>query len=276
MVRRVIFTADDFGLSEAVNEGVERAHRDGLLTSASLMVAGAAVEDAVARAKRLPHLRVGLHLVAIEGPSVLPPDEIPALVDKYGQFPSDQLRLGLRYYFLPHVRDQLRAEIRAQFAAFAATGLKLSHADAHKHMHLHPTVAAMMIDAGWQYGLPSIRIPAEPSDVMRACGEHPGFGAWAMRTWCGVLRKQAKRAGLQTNDAVFGLSWTGAFTEDRLLRLAPHLPNGVSELYFHPASGTDDTLDRLMPTYRHDAELAALTSRRAIAAFAGVERAITV
>jgi len=118
MSRRVIFTADDFGLSEAVNEGVERAHRDGLLTSASLMVGGEAVHDAVRRAKRLPHLRVGLHLVTIEGPSALPPTEIPDLVDGHGLFPSDQLKLGLRYFFLPHVREQLRKEIRAQFAAF--------------------------------------------------------------------------------------------------------------------------------------------------------------
>ena len=274
MSRQVIFTADDFGLSEAVNEGVERAHRDGLLTSASLMMGGAAVEDAVARTRRMPHLRVGLHLVTIEGPSVLPHRDIPALVSKEGQFPSDQLWLGLRYFFLPEVRNQLREEIRAQFAAFAATGLTLSHADAHKHMHLHPTIGAMMIDAGWQYGLPAIRVPCEPSDVLRACGEKPGFGAWAMQKWCAVLRRQAQAAGLRVNDAVFGLSWSGAFTEDRLLRLAPHLPRGLTELYFHPAAGTDDLLERLMPTYRHDAELTALTSKRAVAAFAGVERAL--
>jgi hopanoid biosynthesis associated protein HpnK len=276
MSRQVIFTADDFGLSEAVNEGVERAHRDGLLTSASLMVGGAAVDDAVARAKRLPHLRVGLHLVVIEGPAVLPHSQIPALVDEQGQFSSDQLRLGLRYFFAPDVRDQLREEIRAQFAVFAETGLTLNHADAHKHMHLHPTVAAMMIDAGWQYGLPAIRVPSEPSAVMRACGEKPGFGAWAMQKWCSVLRSQVRAAGLQANDSVFGLSWTGAFTEERLLRLSQHLPPGLSELYFHPACGTDELLERLMPTYRHDAELAALTSTRAVAAFAGVKRAITV
>ncbi len=274
MSSRVIFTADDFGLSEAVNEGVERAHRDGLLTSASLMVAGAAVEDAVERAKRMPYLRVGLHLVVIEGPAVLPPEDIPDLVNALGQFPSDQLRLGLRYFFLPGVREQLRAEIRAQFAAFAATGLRLDHADAHKHMHLHPTVGAMMIDAGWEYGLPAIRLPREPLKVMRACGERPGLGAWAMQAWTNLLRRQARAVGLATNDAVFGLSWTGAFTEERLLRLAPHLPKGLNELYFHPAAGTDELLERLMPTYRHDAELAALTSKRAIAAFAGMERGL--
>ena len=116
--RRVILTADDFGLSEAVNEGIERAHRDGVLTHASLMVAGDAAADAVRRARRLPGLRVGLHLVVIEGKSVLPPAEIPDLVDARGWFPSDQFRLGLRYFFLPQARRQLFAEIAAQFAAY--------------------------------------------------------------------------------------------------------------------------------------------------------------
>ncbi|MDR3524824.1 MAG: hopanoid biosynthesis-associated protein HpnK [Acetobacteraceae bacterium] len=268
--RRVIFTADDFGLSEAVNEGIERAHREGVLNAASLMVGAPAAADAVERAKRLPNLRVGLHLVVIEGPAVLPYEAIPDLVDESGQFPSDQLRLGLRYFFSSTVHAQLRAEIRAQFAAFAATGLTLAHADAHKHMHLHPTVADLMIDAGWQYRLPGLRIPSEPGDVMRRCGENPGFGAWAMRQWTRVLRHKARAAGLATNDSVFGLAWTGAMTEDKLLRLAPALPEGLSEIYFHPASQRDATIDRLMPSYLHEAELAALCSPKVRAAFAEI------
>ena len=100
-MKRVIFSADDFGLTEQVNEAVELAHREGALTSASLMVAGPAAADAVRRARALPSLRVGLHLVVIEGPAVLPPAEIPDLVDAEGQFPSDQLRLGLNYFFRP-------------------------------------------------------------------------------------------------------------------------------------------------------------------------------
>src|SRR4051812_32980140 len=108
-MRRVSFTADDFGLTESVNEAVERAHRQGVLHAASLMVAGAAAADAVARARALPNLRVGLHLVVIEGPAVLPPGEIPDLVDAEGQFASDQLRLGIDYFARPRVRRQLAA-----------------------------------------------------------------------------------------------------------------------------------------------------------------------
>jgi hopanoid biosynthesis associated protein HpnK len=270
--RQVIFSADDFGLSEAVNDGIERAHRDGLLGSASLMVAGEAAEDAVRRARKMPGLSVGLHLVVIEGPAVLPPAQIPDLVDAAGLFPADQLRLGLRYFFLPKVRAQLRAEIRAQFDAFAATGLRLDHADAHKHMHLHPTVGATMIDAGWAHNLPAIRIPSEPVDVMAACGVQASLGAWAMQRWSGVLRRQAERVGLAVNDQVFGLAWSGAMTEEKLLRLAPRLPSGVSEIYFHPAAGRDRLLDRLMPHYQHEEELAALCSPAVRAAFAGMDQ----
>jgi hopanoid biosynthesis associated protein HpnK len=258
--RRVIVSADDFGLSEAVNEGVERAHRDGVLTSASLMVAGAAAEDAVRRARLLPNLLVGLHLVAIEGRAVLPPAAIPDLVDARGWFGSDQLRLGLNYFFRPLVRRQLAAEIAAQFAAFAATGLTLAHADAHKHMHLHPTVGALLLREGVRHGLRRVRVPAEPSAVLAACGTPAGLGGRALFAWSRLLRRQVRLAGMTASDAVFGLGWSGAMTEARVLALLARLPDGESEIYFHPAAWRDAALERLMPGYRHEEELAALVS----------------
>ena len=267
-MRSVIFSADDFGLTESVNEAVEQAHRAGALTSASLMVAGPAAADAVRRARALPGLRVGLHLVVIEGPAVLPPAEIPDLVDAAGQFPSDQLRLGIAYFFRPRVRRQLAAEIHAQFAAFAATGLMLDHANTHKHMHLHPTVGRLLIDIGREFGLRAIRVPAEPPAVLATCGTHVGLGARALYYWTCVLRRQARAAGLATNDHCFGLAWSGHMTTERVRRLLGALPDGVSEIYFHPAAGhgemgRDATLRRLMPDYEHEAELAALLACRA-------------
>jgi chitin disaccharide deacetylase len=256
-MKRVITTADDFGLSEAVNEGIERAHRDGVLTSASLMVAGAAAEDAVRRARRLPGLRVGLHLVVIEGPAVLAPAAIPDLVDVAGQFPSDQLGLGVRYFFRPGVRRQLAAEIRAQFQAFAATGLRLDHADAHKHMHLHPTVGGMLVRIGREFGLRAMRVPAEPPAVMAGMGV---TGGGVLHRWSGLLRRQALGAGLSVNDAVFGLAWSGHMTEAKVLRILAALPDEVSEIYFHPAARRDPIIDATMPEYEHEAELAALLS----------------
>jgi hopanoid biosynthesis associated protein HpnK len=260
--RRIVLTADDFGLSEAVNEGVERAHREGVLTHASLMVGGAAAADAVRRARGMPGLRVGLHLVVIEGRAVLPRREIPALVDERGWFPSAQLRLGLRCFFLPQVRRQLAAEIRAQFVAFAATGLTLDHADAHKHMHLHPTVGRLLLDIGRDYGLKRIRVPAEPPRLMAACGARPGLAAHALYRWSGVLRQQARRRGIASDDAVIGIAWSGAMTEPRLLRLLAMLPEGSTEIYFHPATRQDAPIAATMAAYRHTDELAALTSPR--------------
>ncbi len=255
----MITVADDFGLSPLVNAAVESAARDGILRCASLMVAAPAAADAVRRAHALGgKLRVGLHLVVIEGPAVLPAADIGALVDAGGNFPSDQVAMGVRYAFSRRARRQLAAEIRAQFAAFAATGLALDHANAHKHMHLHPVVGRMMLDIGREFGLRAIRIPAEPPMP----GSVRGLGDRALHAWTRVLRHQAARAGMMTNDAIFGLGATGHMTPRRVQSLVDRLPPGVTELYFHPATGQDAMLRRHMPTYEHAAEFESLMTTR--------------
>ena len=241
------FTADDFGLSPAVNEGIELAHRDGVLTHASLMVTGAAVADAVLRAKRLPGLQVGLHLVVIEGVSAVTAE----------WFGSNQFGLGLRHAWR---RRALEKEVRAQFAAFAATGLTLSHADAHKHMHLHPMVGAALVRVGREFGLRRVRVPAEPPAVMARLGVPPTAASRAMHAGTRLLRRQVLSAGMTAPDAVFGLAWSGHMTEARVLLLLPALPPGDIEIYFHPATHADATVAAFMPGYEHAAELAALVS----------------
>ena len=261
-MRRLIVTADDFGREIAVNAAVEKAHRDGILSTASLMVAGPAAADAVARARRLTSLRVGLHLVLIDGSPVLPPDRLDGLVRRDGRFDDNPLRAGLRFFFHPDARRRLAAEIRAQFEAFRATGLALDHVNAHKHMHLHPTVARLIVEIGRDYGLRAVRLPAEPQAPLRraAPGERlpmapPGFAV-------ATLRRRLRRAGLAANDHVFGIAWSGAMTEGRILGLLPHLPAGVSELYCHPAANTTGALRKALPGYRPTEELAALISLR--------------
>jgi hopanoid biosynthesis associated protein HpnK len=266
--RRAIISADDFGLSEAVNEAIERAHREGILSTASLMVAGPAAADAVRRARRLPGLRVGLHLVVVEGAAILPAAEIPSLVDAAGGFPGDQARLGVRYFFGPGVRRQLRAEITAQFRAFAATGLPLDHANAHKHMHLHPTVGRLLLEEGRAYELPAVRVPEEPAAILAGLGDSPGAAARALALWTRLLRAQCRRAGVQTNRWCFGLAWTGHMRAERVARLAGALPPGVSEIYFHPAARRDAAFAQLMPNYEPEAELAALLDPAVRRAFA--------
>ena len=224
------------------------------------MVGAPAVADAVARARRLPGLSVGLHLVLIDGEPVLPPQQLRGLVRHDGRFDEDQVRAGFRYFFAPGIRERLAAEIRAQFEAFRATGLVLDHADAHKHMHLHPTVARLMVEIGRDYGMRAVRLPAEPRAVLRRIvpGERlpaapPGFAVAS-------LRRRLRRAGLAHNDRVFGIAWSGGVTEARLLGLLPRLPEGISEIYLHPAVAHSPTLAAAIPAYRHTEELAALVS----------------
>src|SRR5476649_967385 len=130
------------------------------------MVSGAAAYDAVARARTMPSLRVGLHLVLVEGRPVLPASAVPDLVDASGNFRTDMARAGAAMFFRPKVRAQLAAEIEAQFAAFAATGLRLDHVNAHKHFHLHPSIAALIVKIGKAHGLNGARVPLEPQAVL--------------------------------------------------------------------------------------------------------------
>jgi chitin disaccharide deacetylase len=250
-VKRLIINADDFGIAPEVNEAVERAHCDGVLRSASLMVGAPDAADAIDRARRLPKLAVGLHVVLVHGRPLLPPQSVPDLVDERGEFLTDLVRAGFRFFLRPGVREQLAAEIRAQFERFAQTGLKLDHADAQSHMHVHPTVFRLILEIGREYGLPAVRIPREP-----------GGGTRTIAPWLTLMRLRARRAGIASNDYAFGLNEAGALTEGRVLRILANLPDGVTEIFFHPATGAFAGADRGTESFRWTDELAALTSPR--------------
>lgn len=214
-----------------------------------MMVAAPAFDDAVARARRLPTLAVGLHVVLVHGRPVLPPQSIPDLVDANGLFLTDLVRAGIRFFFRPNVRAQLAAEIRAQFERYAATGLALDHADAQSHMHVHPTVFQTIVRIGREYGLRAIRIPREP------------FGATnSIAPWLWLMRVRARRAGLKTNDYALGMNAVGAMSEPRVREMIERLPDGVTEIFFHPATGAFAEADAGTERYQWQAELGALTS----------------
>ncbi len=266
MQRFLVVTADDFGLHQAVNEAVEQAARAGTLTAASLMVAAPAAADAVRRARALPQLNVGLHLTLADGRAQLPPDEIPRLVDPSGRFGNRLVLDGWRYFALPAVRRQLRAEIRAQFAAFARTGLALDHVNAHKHLHLHPTVLAMLLEIGAEFGMPAVRVPAEPPRLARRVSGNAGlgarFGALGLAPWLFLMRRRLRAAGVAHNDHVFGIAASGSMVESRLLALLADLPPGATEIYLHPATRSGEAIAPSMRGYRHTDELAGLLSPR--------------
>lgn len=272
-MKRLIVTADDFGASTPVNEAIERANREGVLTCTSLMVGAPAAADAVARAKALPSLKVGLHVVLVDGCPVLPAAEVPDLVDDRGCFRDDLAVHGARIFFLPKVRRQVAREIEAQFAAFATTGLALDHVNAHRHFHMHPTVGALVARIGRRFGAKAGRVPCEPGAVITAI--EPANARTRilplLLPFLALLRARLRGQGLRTNDRVFGLSWTGAMTEARVLALIEHLPEGVNEIYCHPA--TTDAIPGAVPGYRYADEFAALISPRVKAAIAahGIE-----
>jgi hopanoid biosynthesis associated protein HpnK len=255
--RRLVITADDFGADAAVNEAVEIAHRQGVLTAASLMVGAPGAGDAVARARALPTLRVGLHLVLVEGRPILPAAEVSSLVDGRGRFRDDMARAGATMFFSPKARRQLAAEIAAQFAAFAATGLVLDHVNAHKHFHLHPTIAGLILKIGARHGMKAARVPLEPRAVLAQIEPAaPPPAQPVVDVVAALARRRFARAGVRTPDQVFGLAWSGAMTARRLEGLIAALPPGLSEIYLHPATG--GIFEGAAPGYRYAEELAAL------------------
>jgi hopanoid biosynthesis associated protein HpnK len=257
-LKHLIVTADDFGAAREVNDAVETAHRDGILTAASLMVSGASAADAVARARLMPELRVGLHLVLVEGRPTLPASHVSRLVGADGCFRSDMTALGTAIAASPRARRQVAAEITAQFEAFRATGLPLDHCNAHKHFHLHPMVGRMMASIGRRFGVRAVRVPQEPLSVLRKI--EPGTSGTASRVtapFAWLLKRHLSASGLATCDRVFGLHWSGRMTRERLAGLIAHMPDGLTEVYLHPATGA---YAGSAPDYRYREELEALTS----------------
>jgi hopanoid biosynthesis associated protein HpnK len=264
----LIVTADDFGLAPEVNAAVEAAHSNGILTAASLMIGAPAAADAVDRARRLRSLKVGLHIVLTEGHPVSPPSRLPNLVDRSGRFRSDMVRSSFRIFVDPTVRRQVADEITAQFEAFVATGLRLDHVDCHKHWHLHPTIAGLILDIGQRYGMTALRVPSEPVRVLRLIEKQtPSRLSWVTSTCAALLEARVRRRRLLAADRVFGLAWSGAMTEMRVAGLLAHLPDGLTEIYFHPA--TSNSFSGAAPGYRYVDELAALVAPRIVLAARG-------
>jgi hopanoid biosynthesis associated protein HpnK len=272
MQKFLIVTADDFGLHDAVNDAVEQASRAGILTAASLMMGAPAAGDAIRRARKLPHLRVGLHLVLADGSAMLAPHLIPAIADETGRMNSRMFINGLRFFALPWVRRQLEAEIRAQFSAFARTGLFLDHVNVHKHFHLHPTVLAMLLRIGREYGVSAVRVPDEPLwFAARGSTILSSMSGVFLKPWIALMKRRLHGAGMFHNDSVFGVAASGAMTERKLLEIIARLPPGVTEIYLHPATEQGCAIAPSMSHYRHTDELAALLSPRVRAAIAAAK-----
>ncbi|HEX9080453.1 MAG TPA: hopanoid biosynthesis-associated protein HpnK [Desulfuromonadaceae bacterium] len=266
MSRRLIITADDFGLSSGVNRAVERAWREGILTNASIMPNGAAFDEAVEIARRNPGLQVGLHLTLVQGTAVLPPERIPGLADGNGAFRDDPVAAGMRYFFDKGLYKQLRQEIEAQILKVAEAGIPLSHLDGHLNIHLHPTVFAFLSELMPRHGITSFRLSRERLSHNLAFDRERVVGKAVERVIFGSLASHAlprlERLGIRHAGEVKGVLNSGRMTEEYILNILDGLNEGLTEIYFHPGVLPDEEVSRLMPDYRHEAELAAITSLR--------------
>jgi chitin disaccharide deacetylase len=238
-LRRLIVNADDFGLSPSVNAAVIRAHRDGILTTASLMVNEPGFTEAVVLAKQNPTLGVGLHLTLLHGHSALPPETIPGLVNARGEFSDSPVGVGLNYFFKASLQEQLRAEIHAQIGKFHATGLKLDHLNGHLHLHLHPAIFKILMADPEKTGITQMRLTRD----CLARSRRMSRGRWFYRISHAAIfemlssraRKVLTEKKIRHAQITFGLLQDSRVDEDYLLKLLPELPAGDSELYSHPS-----------------------------------------
>jgi hopanoid biosynthesis associated protein HpnK len=238
-VRRLVVNADDFGRSPSINDAVVRAHREGILTSASLMVNEPARDAAVALARENPTLGIGLHLTLLCGHAALPPATIPGLVNSRGDFSDRPAATGLRYFVRRDLREQLRREIHRQFALFRETGLPLDHLNGHLHLHLHPVVFRILMEDADALGIRHLRLTRDCFWMNWRLAR----GRWWYRVSHAVIyhllaaraRGPLRQRGTKHTRAVFGLLQDSHVDEAYVLKLLPRLPAGDSELYSHPS-----------------------------------------
>lgn len=260
-VKQIILNADDFGRTASINAAVMRAHREGVLTSASLMVTGAAAAEAAALARQEPALVVGLHLVLVGGQAALPPANIPHLVDSSGRFPDNPATAGLRYAFSAAARRELAQELEAQFERFAATRLPLSHVDSHMHLHMHPVLLPLVLSLVEQYGACGLRIPRDDLRLglrysQRMLATKAGWALVFALLARSALR-HLRRCPIRVVDRVYGLFQTGRMEEAYVLKVLRQLDVPTAELYFHPDSALQSE-----PLGPNPGDLATLLSER--------------
>ncbi len=216
-----------------------RAHRDGILTTASLMVNESGCDEAVTLAKQNPRLGVGLHLALLCGRSALPPAQIPGLVNARSEFTDSPGAAGFDYFFRRELREQLRAEIHEQFKRFKATGLPLDHVNGHLHLHLHPTVFGILMEDAEMLGIERLRLTFDPFwlNMRLASGQliYRLFHCVVYHILSARARSALTRKQIRHTAHVFGLLQNARVDEAYVSRLLPVLPNGDSELYSHPS-----------------------------------------
>jgi hopanoid biosynthesis associated protein HpnK len=261
-LKRLIVNADDFGLSPEVNAGITRAHRDGILRSASLMVAEPAARAAAELARDNRELDVGLHAVVCRGRSMLDGSRLGAAVGASGEFIDSPVAAGMRYFFDRSLRAAMTDELRAQVERHLELVGYLNHIDGHLNFHVHPLFADILVKLAVEYKVPCIRLPRERvmttlrlrrDNATRKLVESAIFRTLSRRT-----RRIMAERGLTSTDALFGLHQSGNLSEDYVVGVIDRIRDGTTELYFHPAAD----IGGIPPTAAAQLEVEILTSPR--------------
>lgn len=283
-VRRLIVNADDFGLTAGVDRAILEAHRNGVVTSSSLMANGAALGDAIQLAQSAPRLSVGCHVVLVDGSPVTNANQVPSLIHSLDQnfgvarFHRGFADLARRAVLGRVVPEQIEAEVTGQIRKLQASGIAVSHLDSHKHTHLIPQVLGPVLRAAATCGVRRIRNPFEPVRVS-LLGQ--GVRMWKrfaqvklLGRLAGRFREAVQNAGMLTPDGTFGIVSTGWLDERLFKFLIQHLAEGTWELVCHPGYNDADLREvntRLRESRERELRLLGLAEARQFLADNGIE-----
>jgi hopanoid biosynthesis associated protein HpnK len=261
-LKRLIVNADDFGLSREVNAGLVRAHREGILTSASLMVAEPAAPEAAQFARENPNLDVGLHVVVCKGRSVLGAARLGRAVSASGEFIDKPVTAGMRYYFDKSIRAAMTDELRAQVERHLELVGYLNHIDGHLNLHVHPLFADILVDLAVEYKVPCIRLPRERvMTTLRLRRDHAArklVESVMFKTLSRRTSRMMRERGLKSTDELFGLHQSGHLSEQYVVGVLDRIRDGSTEIYFHPAAD----IGGVPPAAAAQREVEILTSAR--------------
>ena len=246
-MKELILNADDFGLTCGINRGIIRAHRDGILTSATLMANAPAFEDAVGLAKENPTLGVGCHLVLVGGPPVARPQDVRSLLDGNGRLPQSLATFVARVSSGRVRAREIEIELSAQIEKVRRAGIEPTHVDTHKHTHVHPVVMNALGRVAQDLGIQRVRNPVENLGDSWAATRNGAkqrirnlAAAAAVRAVASWFHGIAKKYALRSPRRFLGLTLTGQVSPAALRRFVDALADGTSEIMVHPGIADDD------------------------------------
>lgn len=254
--RQVIFNADDFGFSNAVNAGIIAAHEGGLVRSTSVMATGESFTEAAAYARAHPTMDVGLHFTLCDGQPVSDPRKVGSLIDTDGRFPRNYAAFLRRWFAGRIAIADVATELRAQLEKACDAGLRITHLDSHQHLHALPGILQVVMQVASEAGVAAVRNPDERGisfwRPFRSGQRLALSSTWAVA--CGRLPHDT----LQAPDHFVGVIHTGRWNSANLHRHIRALRPGLTEICCHPRTVP---LDSEKPDWGNDpaVELAALT-----------------